>query len=59
MTIVLEEEGLTSESAELEIENRSMRYLDAENLNLHHEKIQRMHASIEHVGLNKAEITHN
>ena len=39
MTIVLGEWGLTTESAELEIGNRSMRDLDAKNLNLHHEKM--------------------
>ena len=39
MIVVLGEWGLTTESAELEIENRSMRDLDAENLNLHHEKM--------------------
>ena len=39
MTIVLREWGLTTDSAELEIGNRSKRDLDAENLNLHHEKM--------------------
>jgi len=39
MTIVLEEWGLTTDSAELEIGNRSKRDLDDENLNLHHEKM--------------------
>ena len=39
MTIVLGECGLTTDSAELEIGNRSKRDLDAENLNLHHEKM--------------------
>ena len=39
MTIVLEEWGLTTDSTELEIGNRSKRDLDAENLNLHHEKM--------------------
>ena len=39
MTIVLEEWGLTTKFAELEIKNRSKRGLDAENLNLHHEKM--------------------
>ena len=39
MTVVLEEWGLTTESAELEIENLSMRNLDVENLNLRHEKM--------------------
>ena len=39
MTIVLEEWGLTTDAAELEIGNRSKRDLDAENLNLHHEKM--------------------
>ena len=39
MTIVLGEWGLTTDSAEMEIGNRSKRDLDAENLNLHHEKM--------------------
>ena len=39
MTIVLEEWGLTTDAAELKIGNRSKRDLDAENLNLHHEKM--------------------
>ena len=39
MTIILGEWGLTTDSAELEIGNRSKRDLDAENLNLHHEKM--------------------
>ena len=39
MTVVLGEWRLTTESDELEIENRSMRDLDAENLNLHHENM--------------------
>ena len=39
ISVVLREGGLTTESAKLEIENRSMRDLDAENLNLHHEKM--------------------
>ena len=37
--VFLGESGLTTEFAELEIGNRSMRDLDAENLNLHHEKM--------------------
>ena len=39
MTFVLEEWGLTTDSAGLEIGNRSKRDLDAENLNLYHEKM--------------------
>ena len=39
MTVVLEERELTNESAELEIRNRSMRDLAAENLNLHHDNM--------------------
>ena len=39
MSLVLEEWGLTTDVAELKIENRSKRDLDAENLNLHHEKM--------------------
>ena len=39
MIIVLKEWGLTTNYAELEIENRSKRVMDAENLNLHHEKM--------------------
>ena len=39
MTIVLEEWGLTTDAVELEIGNRFKRDLDAENLNLHHEKM--------------------
>ncbi len=39
MAIVLEEWGLTTESAEVEIENRSKRDLGAENLNLQHENM--------------------
>ena len=39
MTIVIGESGLTTESVELKIGNRSKRDLDAENLNLHHEKM--------------------
>ena len=38
MSLVLEEWGLTTDAAELKIGNRSKRDLDAENLNLHHEK---------------------
>ena len=39
MTVVLGEWELTTESAELEIKNQPKRYLDAENLNLHHKKM--------------------
>ena len=39
MTIVLGEWGLNTDFVELEIGNRSKRDLDAENLNLHHEKM--------------------
>ena len=39
MTIVLGEWGLTIDSTELKIRNWSKRDLDAENLNLHHEKM--------------------
>ena len=39
MTIVLGESKLTTESDELEIRNLSMRELDVENLNLHHENM--------------------
>ena len=39
MTFVLGRWELTTESAELEIENQPKRDLDAENLNLHHEKM--------------------
>ena len=39
ITVVFGECGLTTESAEVEIRNQSMRDLDAENINLHHEKI--------------------
>jgi len=39
MTIVHREWGLTTDSTEQKIENRSKRDLDAENLNLHHEKM--------------------
>ena len=45
MIVVLEEWGITTEFAELEIENRSMRDLDDENLNLHHENMYRTYAS--------------
>ena len=39
MNVVLEEWGLTTKYAEVDIRNRSMRDLDDENLNLHHEKM--------------------
>ena len=39
MTIFLREFRLTTDSDELEIQNLSKRDLDAENLNLHYEKI--------------------
>ena len=39
MSIVLGEWGLTTDAAELKIGNQSKRDLDAENLNLHHEKM--------------------
>ena len=38
MTIVLGELGLTCKSTKLKIGNRSMRDMDAKNLNLHHER---------------------
>ena len=46
MTVVFGGWGLSIEFAELEIKNRSMCYLDAENVNLHHEKMQRTYASV-------------
>ena len=39
MTIDLGELGITTKSAKLKIGNQSMRDLDAENVNLHHEKM--------------------
>ncbi|WMV32408.1 hypothetical protein MTR67_025793 [Solanum verrucosum] len=39
MYVVLRECGLTTNAAELKIENRYMHDLEAEDLNLHHEKI--------------------
>ena len=39
MTIVLREWGLTTESAETEMKFQYEHYLDAKNLNLHHEKM--------------------
>ena len=44
--IVLEEWGLTTNFTKVEIENRSKRDLDTENLNVHHEKMQRTYASV-------------
>ena len=50
-------------SAELDNENRSKRDLDAEKLNLHHEKMQSTYVSVfegtDHVGQTKAETKHN
>ena len=39
MSLVLEEWGLTTDTAELKIENQSKRDLEAEKPNLHHEKM--------------------
>ena len=39
MNIVLEEWGLTANANEMDIGNWYMRDLDAENLELHHEKM--------------------
>ena len=54
MPLVLEEWGLTTDDAELKNGNWSKRDLDAENLNLHHERCSaRMRQYLkgtEHVG---------
>ena len=46
MNIVLVKYGFTTKSTEVEIRNRSMCDLDAENLNLHHEEKVHMYASV-------------
>ena len=53
----------STQSAELEIKSQPKRYLDAENLELYREKMQRTYTLVlegtEHLGYSKAEIKHN